>query len=204
MCCCWSGPVQLYFGLQVNSGSNSSSGGGSGNRPGVYQDAAVASDSELCSKAGAGILRDNESAVDAAIATIFCLGVVNCHSTGLGGGGFMVVHQHDNPLRPIVFDFREVARLRASKHMCNNNSGLAINGEQLYMNHAIRPLQIYSLFPILDCGIFACEQVVHFHYKTGSYSSHYLPDTTIKSCIIACFSLYLKYNTKVNLIMRPI
>ena len=130
----------LYFGLKaLDLGNNSGSGGGGGggSKPGVYQHAAVASDSELCSKAGAGILKDNGSAVDAAIATIFCLGVVNCHSTGLGGGGFMVVHQRDNPLRPIVFDFREVAPSRASKHMYDNDSSLSINGEQFYMSHAI-------------------------------------------------------------------
>ena len=129
----------LYFGLDLGNNSSGSNGGGDndggdsgggGNRTGVYEHAAVASDSVLCSEVGAGILRDNGSAVDAAIATIFCLGVVNCHSTGLGGGGFMVVHKHDNPLRPIVFDFREVAPLRASKHMYDNDSTLSINGEQ--------------------------------------------------------------------------
>ena len=28
----------------------------------------------------------------------------------------------------------------------------------------IRPLQINSLFPVLDSGIFACGRAVHFHY----------------------------------------
>jgi len=133
----------LYFGIEALD--NSDSGGGRRNKPGVYQHAAVASDSELCSKAGAGILRDNGSAVDAAIATIFCLGVVNCHSTGLGGGGFMVVHQYDNPLRPIVFDFREVAPLNASKHMYDDDSSLSINGEQFCMKHVIYDIVVMQV-----------------------------------------------------------
>ena len=133
--------VGLYFGIEeLDWGGNS--GSGSSSKPGVYQHAAVASDSELCSKAGAGILRDNGSAVDAAIATIFCLGVVNCHSTGLGGGGFMVVHQNDNPLRPIVFDFREVAPSNASKHMYDADSNLSINGEQFCMKCGIYDIVI--------------------------------------------------------------
>ena len=48
----------------------------------------------------------------------------------------------------------------------------------------IRPLQINSLFPVLDSGIFACGRSVHFHYfiiRLASYSSHYLPSTAKKA-----------------------
>ena len=101
---------------------------------GTYKHAAVASDATLCSEAGAGILKDGGSAVDAAIAAIFCLGVVNCHSTGLGGGGFMVIHQNDTPLRPTVIDFRETAPSAAYKEMYSGNSSLSQVGEYCYGN----------------------------------------------------------------------
>ena len=107
--------VGLYsYGLRDDDGNASAddtSGSGDSvvSTSGQYQRAAVASDSKLCSKSGAQILVNGGSAVDGAIATIFCLGVINCHSTGLGGGGFMVVHQNNDSENPVVIDFREVA-----------------------------------------------------------------------------------------------
>jgi hypothetical protein len=53
---------------------------------------AVASDHEICSKVGTSILRDGGNAVDAAVATILCLGVANPASSGLGGGAFILIH----------------------------------------------------------------------------------------------------------------
>ena len=96
---------------------------------GKYQNAAVASDAALCSEVGAKILFNGGSAVDGAIATIFCLSVVNCHSTGIGGGGFMVIHQNNNSENPIVIDFREVAPSDATKHMYDENEDLSRKGK---------------------------------------------------------------------------
>ena len=96
---------------------------------GEYRKAAVASDSSLCSEAGANILAGGGSAVDAAIATILCQGVVNCYSTGISGGGFMVIHQNDTPDHPIVIDFREVAPLNATENMYTEDATLAVTGK---------------------------------------------------------------------------
>ncbi|PWN95389.1 gamma-glutamyltranspeptidase [Tilletiopsis washingtonensis] len=52
---------------------------------------AVASENGVCSDVGVDVLRDNGTAVDAAIATAFCVGTLNMFSSGIGGGGFMLV-----------------------------------------------------------------------------------------------------------------
>ncbi|CAH2048696.1 unnamed protein product, partial [Iphiclides podalirius] len=58
----------------------------------VFHRAAVCTDAAHCSKVGRQILVQNGSAVDAAIASMFCNGVLNHQSMGLGGGFFMTVY----------------------------------------------------------------------------------------------------------------
>ncbi|KAH9443537.1 hypothetical protein Pst134EA_032767 [Puccinia striiformis f. sp. tritici] len=54
------------------------------------------------------VLKDNGTATDAAIATALCVGVVNSFSSGIGGGGFMIIKpaSDDNEI-PTTIDFRE-------------------------------------------------------------------------------------------------
>lgn len=77
-----------------------------------FKTAAVAADYKTCSEYGVKILRDqNGNAVDAAIATALCVGVVNAHSAGIGGGGFMIVYDRKTGNRSLI-NFREAVAAR--------------------------------------------------------------------------------------------
>ena len=75
---------------------------------GPYKREAVATDTQQCSDIGENILNVNGSAVDAAIAAMFCLGVVSMHSSGIGGGGVMLLY-NQTLKKATVIDFREIA-----------------------------------------------------------------------------------------------
>ena len=70
---------------------------------------------------GRDILKKKGSAVDAAIATSFCIGVINMHSAGIGGGGFMTIYNRSTNTAE-VFDYREEAPGKANATMYVNSS----------------------------------------------------------------------------------
>ena len=95
--------------------------------PYLYRHAAVAADAAQCSVIGTDILWKGGTAVDAAIASCICLGVVNLHSTGIGGGGFMVVYNASTGTSTVI-DFREVAPVSAYEDMYNEDPNLGLDG----------------------------------------------------------------------------
>ena len=86
-----------------------------------YNRGAVAADVGMCSDIGVEILKKGGTAVDSAVATLFCQGATNVHSSGIGGGLFMVVYV--KKLRKAWFyNGREKAPANASQDMFVNNT----------------------------------------------------------------------------------
>jgi len=67
----------------------------------------VVAQERLASEAGAQVLREGGTAVDAAVATAFLLAVTHPIAGNIGGGGFLLVRRADG--RAEVIDFRETA-----------------------------------------------------------------------------------------------
>lgn len=76
--------------------------------------AMVASDVPLCSTMGKQILLQGGNAADAAVTVALCIGSVNSHSSGIGGGGFIV---SKNQTDAISINAREMAPGSAYKEM---------------------------------------------------------------------------------------
>ncbi len=77
---------------------------------------AVAAEHRLASAAGVEILERGGNAVDAAIASALATGVVNPSSSGIGGGGFLVLWDAKRS-RARTIDFRETAPRGATETM---------------------------------------------------------------------------------------
>ncbi|XP_061217680.1 glutathione hydrolase 7 isoform X2 [Neopsephotus bourkii] len=78
--------------------------------PQIFHRGAVVTDAARCTALGIEVLNTQGSSVDAAITAALCAGVVNPHTSGIGGGGVMLVHDIRKN-RSWVIDFREVAPL---------------------------------------------------------------------------------------------
>ncbi|KFV12095.1 Gamma-glutamyltransferase 7, partial [Pterocles gutturalis] len=78
--------------------------------PQIFHRGAVVTDAARCTALGIEVLNKQGSSVDAAIASAFCAGIVNPHTSGIGGGGVMLVHDIRKN-KSWVIDFREVAPL---------------------------------------------------------------------------------------------
>ncbi|KAK3737541.1 hypothetical protein QZH41_010649 [Actinostola sp. cb2023] len=94
-----------------------------------FSHAAVATDNAECSKVGRDALIKGGSAVDAAISAMLCLGVINLHSTGIGGGGFMMVYDHFRKKGEMI-DFRETAPLLSNRDLFQGDAIKGIKGNQ--------------------------------------------------------------------------
>ncbi|KAL0581322.1 hypothetical protein V5O48_000698 [Marasmius crinis-equi] len=82
---------------------------------------AVASENKVCSDLGVRILKEGGNALDAAISSSLCVGVVNPFSSGIGGGGFMTVRlppsKTNSRSEVWSIDYRETAPSGAHENM---------------------------------------------------------------------------------------
>ena len=72
------------------------------------------------------VLEKGGSAVDAAITATLCIGTINSFSSGIGGGGFMLVRNTDGTATTI--DFRETAPAAATELMYKSRLGASTIG----------------------------------------------------------------------------
>lgn len=79
-----------------------------------YPRGVVAADHPLASQAGVEILEQGGNVVDAAVATGFALSVLRPASSGIGGGGFMLIWNREQQ-RAICIDYRERAPSKATR-----------------------------------------------------------------------------------------
>lgn len=89
--------------------------------------AAVASAHPLATQAGLDVLQQGGNAFDAAIAVTAALAVVEPYSSGIGGGGFYLLHEAASD-RYQMIDARETAPLAADKDMYLDKNGKVIPG----------------------------------------------------------------------------
>jgi gamma-glutamyltranspeptidase/glutathione hydrolase len=92
--------------------------------------AAIASAHPLATSAGFEILEAGGNAFDAAVAVSAVLGVVEPYSSGLGGGGFWLIHRAADG-REVMIDGRERAPLAATRDMYLDAAGRFVRERSL-------------------------------------------------------------------------
>ncbi|MDH5471375.1 MAG: gamma-glutamyltransferase [Gammaproteobacteria bacterium] len=94
------------------------------------QPAAIASAHPLATQAGEEILQAGGNAFDAAVAVSAALAVVEPYSSGIGGGGFWLLHRAEDQFE-VMLDGRERAPFNAHRDMYLDKNGDVITGASM-------------------------------------------------------------------------
>jgi len=92
--------------------------------------AGIATAHPLATQAGEKILAQGGNAFDAAVAISAALAVVEPYSSGIGGGGFWLLHRSSDGFETMI-DGRETAPLKAHRDMYLNEQGNLIKGASI-------------------------------------------------------------------------
>jgi len=112
----------LLFALVAAPLAGQAQAPGQAARPAHPPGAAVASGHHLATEAGLQVLREGGNAFDAAVAVSSTLAVVEPISSGLGGGGFFLLHDAKTG-RDVMLDAREYAPESATPEQFLDNKG---------------------------------------------------------------------------------
>ncbi|XP_042348283.1 glutathione hydrolase 7 [Plectropomus leopardus] len=145
--------------------------------PQVFNQGAVVTDVAQCTSLGFDVLGKQGSSVDAAITAALCLGIVHPHTSGIGGGGVMLVHDiRKNETR--VIDFRETAPASIHEDMLRTNldlnSGLLV-GIPGMLSGMHQAHQLYGRMPWKDVVTMAAEVA-----RNGFNVTHELAEALLK------------------------
>uniref|UniRef100_A0A914ZJ14 Gamma-glutamyltranspeptidase 1 n=3 Tax=Parascaris univalens TaxID=6257 RepID=A0A914ZJ14_PARUN len=115
----------------------------SGSLHAQFKRAAIAADHGLCSEIGRDVLLLGGNVIDATIAALVCVGVVNPHSSGLGGGFIMTIYNSTTG-RCVTVNARETAPASADRLMFVGNASDATIG---YRSIAV-PSELHGFWTI--------------------------------------------------------
>jgi gamma-glutamyltranspeptidase/glutathione hydrolase len=90
--------------------------------PALAQECGIASAHTLATRAGCDILKSGGNAFDAAVAVAAVLAVVEPYASGIGGGGFFLLHRGADAFEVFV-DARETAPARATREFFLDDNG---------------------------------------------------------------------------------
>ena len=142
--------------------------------PAVGQNYMVTSQGVFSSQIGAEVLAQGGSVVDSAVAVSFALAVERPQSTGIGGGGFMLLHlAKDN--QTMAIDFRETAPSQSARSI--GLPSLVAGLEAIHQKYGVLPWKqlLQPAVALAEKGFPIYPHLVRAIVKKEALLKKYLP-----------------------------